>query len=66
MESGRIEPKAALLFTCLLNKEAAELDQKRGEYIKKELEKKGKGKDSFDSNVLELLRKQAKRADVEY
>jgi len=49
-----------------LNKEAVELDRKRSEYIKKEVEKKGKGKDSFDSNVLELLRKQAKKADVDY
>jgi Mg-chelatase subunit ChlD len=49
-----------------LNKEAIELDKKRSEYIKKELETKGKGKDSFDGNVLEMLRKQAKKYDLGY
>jgi Mg-chelatase subunit ChlD len=49
-----------------LNKEAIELDKKRTAYIQAELKKKGKGKDSFDSNVLEMLRKQAKKHDIKY
>src|SRR5262249_36430541 len=49
-----------------LNKEAAELDKKRTTYIDGEMKKKGKGKDSFDSNVLEMLRKQAKKFDSRY
>jgi hypothetical protein len=49
-----------------LNKEALELDKKRHAYIQEELKKKGAGKDSFDNSVLEMLRKQAKRADIEY
>jgi Mg-chelatase subunit ChlD len=50
-----------------LQKEAAELDKKRSDYIAAELKKdKGKGKDSFDSQVLEMLRKQAKKADISY
>jgi hypothetical protein len=49
-----------------LNKKALELDKKRGEYIKQELAKKKDGKDSFDSQVLESLRKQAKKYDIDY
>ncbi len=54
-----------------LNKKALELDKKRGEYIKEELAKKAKkegkdGKDSFDNQVLEALRKQAKTHDIDY
>jgi Mg-chelatase subunit ChlD len=51
-----------------LNKEVLELDKKRAEYIKAELAKKGKdkGKDSFDNQVLETLRKQAKKFDIDY
>jgi Mg-chelatase subunit ChlD len=49
-----------------LNKEAVELDKKRTAYIADELKKKGKGKDSFDSNVLEMLRKQAKKHEIAY
>jgi hypothetical protein len=49
-----------------LNKKAIELDKKRGEYIKQELAKKKDGKDSFDSQVLESLRKQAKKYDIAY
>ena len=50
-----------------LNKEALELDKKRSEYIKQEMaKKKDKGRDSFDSQVLEVLRKQAKKFDVDY
>jgi hypothetical protein len=49
-----------------INKKVIELDKKRGEYIKKELAKKGKGKDSFDASVLEMLRKQAKKYDIGY
>ncbi len=49
-----------------LNKKALELDKKRSEYIKQELAKKKDGKDSFDSQVLESLRKQAKKYDIDY
>jgi Mg-chelatase subunit ChlD len=54
-----------------LNKKALELDKKRATYIKEELEKKAKkegkdGKDSFDTQVLESLRKQAKKFDIDY
>jgi hypothetical protein len=50
-----------------LNKEAIDLDKKRTAYIETERKKKGKaGKDSFDNSVLEMLRKQAKKFDVEY
>jgi len=54
-----------------LNKKALELDKKRGAYIKEELAKKAKkdgkdGKDSFDNQVLESLRKQAKKHQIDY
>ncbi len=54
-----------------LNKKALELDKKRGEYIKEELAKRAKekgkdGKDSFDNQVLESLRKHAKKFDINY
>jgi Mg-chelatase subunit ChlD len=49
-----------------LNKEAVELDKKRTTYIAEELKKKGKGKDSFDSSVLQMLRKQAKKFDIAF
>jgi Mg-chelatase subunit ChlD len=54
-----------------LNKKAVELDKKRGEYIKEELAKRAKkdgkdAKDSFDNQVLESLRKQAKKYDIDY
>jgi hypothetical protein len=54
-----------------LNKKAVELDKKRGEYIKEELAKNAKkegrdAKDSFDNQVLESLRKQAKKYDIDY
>ena len=49
-----------------LQKEALKLDKKRGAHIAEEMKKKGKGKDSFDSNVLEMLRKQAKKYDIAY
>jgi Mg-chelatase subunit ChlD len=54
-----------------LNKKALELDKKRGKYIKEELAKRAKNegkdaKDSFDNQVLESLRKQAKKYDIDY
>ena len=49
-----------------LQKEALDLDKKRGTHIADEMKKKGKGKDSFDNNVLEMLRKQAKKYDIGY
>ena len=54
-----------------LNKKAVELDKKRGAYIKEELAKKAKkegkdAKDGFDNQVLESLRKQAKKHNIDY
>lgn len=54
-----------------LNKKAVDLDKKRGEYVKEELAKRAKkegkdAKDSFDNQVLESLRKQAKKYDIDY
>lgn len=54
-----------------LNKKALELDKKRAEYLKDELEKRAKkegkdAKDSFDNQVLETLRKQAKKQGIDY
>jgi Mg-chelatase subunit ChlD len=54
-----------------LSKKALELDKKRGEYIKEELAKRAKEKgkdpkDSFDNQVFESLRKQAKPHGIDY
>lgn len=50
-----------------LNKEARELDKKRSDFIQQELAKKKKdGKDSFDGQVLDVLRQQAKKHDIRY
>jgi Mg-chelatase subunit ChlD len=50
-----------------LGKEAVELDKKRAEFIAKKLkEEKKDGKDSFDTQVLETLRKQAKKHHIDY
>ncbi|MFO0878113.1 MAG: vWA domain-containing protein [Gemmataceae bacterium] len=50
-----------------IQKKAAELDKKRGTFIAEEIKKtRGKGGDSFDSNVLEMLRKQAKKFEIDY
>jgi hypothetical protein len=50
-----------------LRKEASELDKKRSDYIAQEMKKtKDKGKDSFDSSVLEMLRKQAKKSGIDF
>jgi Mg-chelatase subunit ChlD len=50
-----------------LNKEALELDKKRSDYIAKKLaEAKDSGKNVFDNEVLQLLRKQAKKQNIEY
>jgi Mg-chelatase subunit ChlD len=50
-----------------LQKEAVDLDKKRSDFIQKKLaeDKKG-GKDSFDNQVIEVLRKQAKKCGVDY
>ena len=48
-----------------LNTEAVDLDKKRRAYIDEEIKKKG-GKNAFDNEVLEMLRKQAKRAKIDY
>jgi Mg-chelatase subunit ChlD len=47
-----------------LQAEALELESKRAEHIRKAMG--GGGKDGFDSQVLALLRKQAKKFDIEY
>ncbi len=50
-----------------LRKKAVELDKKRTDYIQAELKKKGKdGKSAFDNQVLEILRKQAKKSNINY
>lgn len=50
-----------------LAREARELDQKRSDFIKKKLaETKKGGKTAFDTQVLEMLRKQARRANIDY
>jgi Mg-chelatase subunit ChlD len=49
-----------------LNKRALDLDKKRDAYIRDEMKKKGDKKDSFDAQVLDMLRKQARRVDVSY
>ena len=52
-----------------LKKTALELDKKRMDFIaKKSAEDKAKGdqKDGFDSQVLEMLRKQADKANIKY
>jgi Mg-chelatase subunit ChlD len=50
-----------------LQKEAVDLDKKRADYIaKKQSEDKDKNKSAFDNQVLEILRKQAKKAKIDY
>ncbi len=54
-----------------LNKKVLELDKKRGECIKEELAKRAKkegkdAKDGFDNQVLESLRRQAKKHHIDY
>jgi von Willebrand factor type A domain len=49
-----------------INKQVLELDKKRAEFIAKEKAKKGTDKDSFDGQVLDMLRKQAKKAEIDY
>jgi Mg-chelatase subunit ChlD len=50
-----------------INKKVIELDKKRNDYIQSELKKRGKsGKDSFDEQVLDTLRKQAKKIELDY
>jgi Mg-chelatase subunit ChlD len=50
-----------------LNKEAAELDKKRSDFIaQKAADDAGKGKEGFDKQVLEILRDQAKKHKIDY
>lgn len=50
-----------------LNKQVLELDKKRADFIAKKLaEDKDKNKNGFDNQVLEMLRKQAKKANIDY
>ena len=51
----------------VLRKEALELDKQRGDFIsKKQAEEATKGKGSFDAQVLEVLRNQAKKHKIDY
>jgi len=50
-----------------LNKQVLELDKKREQFVAKKRAEDAKGdKSSFDSNVLEILRKQAKKYEIGY
>jgi Mg-chelatase subunit ChlD len=50
-----------------LRKEALELDKKRSDFIaKKQADDSAKGKNSFDNEVLDVLRNQAKKHKIEY
>jgi hypothetical protein len=50
-----------------LNKKVLDLDKKRADYITKEQARNaGKNKESFDREVLEVLRKQAKKNNIDY
>ncbi len=48
-----------------LNAEAVDLDKKRRDFINEDTKKKG-GKNTFDNQVIEMLRKQAKKANIDY
>jgi len=51
-----------------LFKRAQDLDKKRGDFIAKKLTEDGKNRpqDSFDGQVLQILQRQAGRADIQY
>ena len=50
-----------------LKAKSLDLDAKRAAFVKKKLEEKGdKAKDGFDNQVLETLRKQAKKFKIDY
>jgi hypothetical protein len=49
-----------------LSKEALDLDKKRSDFIQEKLKETKKGKDGFDEQVLQTLRKQAKKVDLAY
>ena len=50
-----------------LKKKALDLDKKRLDFITKKLaEDKDKGKDGFDNQILETLRKQAEKVNIKY
>ncbi len=51
-----------------LSKKAIELDKKRGEFINKKLaeDTKNRARDSFDNQVLQILQRQANRANIQY
>jgi Mg-chelatase subunit ChlD len=50
-----------------LKKKALELDKKRLDFIaKKQAEDKTKGKDGFDGQILDALRKQAEKVNIKY
>jgi len=50
-----------------LRKKVLDLDKKRLEFIQKKLaEEKNQGKDGFDNQILETLRKQAEKKNIKY
>jgi Mg-chelatase subunit ChlD len=50
-----------------INKEVLELDKKRSDFIaKKQAEDAKKGKNAFDAQVLDILRNQAKKVEIDY
>src|SRR5262249_53447825 len=46
--------------------EALELEKKRAAAIAAELARRGAGKDAFDTQVLEILRRQARKFEIDY
>jgi len=51
-----------------LLKKAGELDRRRGDFIAKKLaaDQKGRARDSFDNQVLQIIQRQARRVNIEY
>jgi len=49
-------------------KKAGELDKKRGDFIAKKLaaDQKGRARDSFDNQVLQIILRQARRVNIVY
>mgnify|MGYP001095299654 CR=1 FL=1 len=52
----------------IVGAQAIELDKKRGEFINKKLaeDEKSRARDSFDNQVLQVLQRQAGRANIQY
>ena len=65
-EERRDFVEKVILARAELYADAIELEKKRAEALAADLTKRGGGGDSFDSKVLEILRKQAKKFDIGY